>query len=99
MRESQNVGFGRFRDGITENRQWAFLTPLVRWMDCRCLEIQRGTFKGSQFRTHFRKKLEVGNPWCGVRAPKKPLLFGGWDSNFGNSILNNFLPENYIPYS
>ena len=46
------------------------------------------------FRTHFRKNLEVGNPCAGARALEKPVFFGGRDSNFGNSILNNFLPEN-----
>ena len=57
MRESQNVGFGGFRDGITENSQWAFLTPLVRWMDCRWLEIQRGTFGGVPVSDPFPEKV------------------------------------------
>ena len=57
MRESQNVGFGGFRDGITENSQWAFLTPLVRWMDCRWLEIQRGTFRGFPVSDPFPEKV------------------------------------------
>ena len=33
--------------------------------------------------------------WCGeVRVLEKPVFFGGRDSDYGNSILNNFLPEN-----
>ena len=54
-----------------------------------------GSIELIKIKTHFRKKLEVGNSWPGVRALEKPVFFGGWDSNFGNSILNNFLPENW----
>ena len=91
MRESQNVGFGRVRDRITKiipgNRKLIYQGGSIELIKIKAV---------FHFRTHFRKNLEVGNPWCGARALEKPVFFGGRDSNFGNSILNNFLPENMI---
>ena len=89
MRESRNVGFGRVRDRITKiipgNRK-----PMYQGGSIELIKI-KAVF---HFWTHFRKNLEVGNPCGEVRVLEKPVFFGGRDSDYGNSILNNFLPEN-----
>ena len=61
MRESRNVGFGRVRDRITKiipgNRKLMYQGGSIELIKIKAV---------FHFWTHFRKNLEVGNPWAGL---------------------------------